>query len=127
MAAVEPMLTIRPCPFEIMPGITAWQQRNTPLRLIRHAYVRTAQRSKGIGGKLLCELRKLTPRPVLIGTWAAATWAIRFYEKHGFRLVTPAKKNRLLKKYWNIPERLVETSVVLGDARWFADAAKVTW
>ena len=83
--------------------------------LVRHAYVRTAQRNKGIGGKLLCELRKLTSRPVLIGTWAAATWAIRFYEKHGFRLVTPAEKSRLLKKYWSIPERQVETSVVLGD------------
>ena len=88
--------------------------------LIRHAYVRTAQRNKGIGGKLLCELRKLTSRPVLMGTWAAASWAIRFYEKHGFRLVTPEEKNRLLKKYWSIPERQVETSVVLGDGRWFS-------
>ena len=88
--------------------------------LIRHAYVRTAQRSKGIGGKLLSELRTLTSRPVLMGTWAAATWAIKFYEKHGFRLVTPEEKNRLLKKYWSIPERQVETSVVLGDGRWFS-------
>jgi N-acetylglutamate synthase-like GNAT family acetyltransferase len=87
--------------------------------LIRHAYVRTAKRKHGIGGKLLCELRKLTTRPVLMGTWAAATWAIRFYEKHHFRLVTPEEKNRLLKKYWSIPERQVETSVVLGDERWF--------
>jgi N-acetylglutamate synthase-like GNAT family acetyltransferase len=88
--------------------------------LIRHAYVRTAKRNKGVGGKLLCELRKLTARPVLMGTWAAATWAIRFYERHGFRLVTPEEKNRLLKKYWSIPERQVETSVVLGDERWFS-------
>jgi mannose-6-phosphate isomerase-like protein (cupin superfamily) len=88
--------------------------------LIRHAYVRTAKRGEGIGGKLLCELRKLASRPVLIGTWAAATWAIKFYEKHGFRLVTPEEKNRLLKKYWSIPERQVETSVVLGDERWFS-------
>ena len=87
--------------------------------LIRHAYVRTTNRSQGIGGKLLAGLRKLTARPVLIGTWAAATWAVRFYEKHGFRLVTPEEKNRLLKKYWSIPERQVETSVVLGDERWF--------
>ena len=87
--------------------------------LIRHAYVRTAARNKGIGGKLLCELRRLTTCPVLIGTWAAATWAIRFYERHGFQLVTPEEKNRLLKKYWSIPERQVETSVVLGDERWF--------
>ena len=89
------------------------------MTLIRHAYVRTASRNRGIGGKLLAELRKLTARPVLIGTWAAATWAIRFYEKHGFRLVTPEEKDRLLKKYWSIPERQVETSVVLGDERWF--------
>jgi hypothetical protein len=57
---------------------------------------------------------------VLIGTWAAAIWAVRFYQKHGFRLVTPEEKNRLLKKYWSIPERQVETSVVLGDERWFS-------
>jgi N-acetylglutamate synthase-like GNAT family acetyltransferase len=83
--------------------------------LIRHAYVRTANRGKGIGGRLLVELRKLTARPILIGTWAAATWAITFYEKHGFRMVTPAEKDRLLKKYWSIPERQVETSVVLRE------------
>jgi GNAT superfamily N-acetyltransferase len=88
--------------------------------LIRHAYVRTAKRGSGIGGKLLAELRKMTDRPVLIGTWAAAIWAVRFYEKHGFRLVTPEEKNRLLKKYWAIPERQVETSVVLADERWFS-------
>jgi mannose-6-phosphate isomerase-like protein (cupin superfamily) len=87
--------------------------------LIRHAYVRTTHRSRGIGGNLLAELRTLTARPVLIGTWAAAIWAVRFYEKHGFRLVTPEEKNRLLKKYWSIPERQVDTSVVLGDERWF--------
>ncbi len=83
--------------------------------LIRHAYVRTVHRSKGIGGKLLCELRRLTPRPILIGTWAAATWAIRFYERHGFRQVSVDEKNRLLKKYWTIPDRQVETSVVLAE------------
>lgn len=88
--------------------------------LIRHAYVRTCRRGQGIGGKLLSELRQLTSRPVLMGTWAAATWAISFYEKHGFRLVTPEEKDRLLKRYWSIPERQVETSVVLGDQRWFS-------
>jgi N-acetylglutamate synthase-like GNAT family acetyltransferase len=82
--------------------------------LIRHAYVRTANRGQGIGGKLLAILRTKTTRPILIGTWAAATWAIRFYEKHGFRTVTPDEKDRLLKKYWSIPERQVETSVVLA-------------
>ncbi|MBN1813931.1 MAG: GNAT family N-acetyltransferase [Anaerolineae bacterium] len=85
--------------------------------LIRHAYVRTTQRRKGIGGKLLSHLLTLTERPILIGTWAAATWAIRFYEKYGFRLVSEEEKNRLLKKYWSIPERQVETSVVLVEGQ----------
>ncbi|MGO9108109.1 MAG: N-acetyltransferase family protein [Thermoguttaceae bacterium] len=91
--------------------------------LIRHAYVRTAKRARGIGGKLLAELLKMTDRPVLIGTWAAAAWAIRFYEKHGFRMVTPEEKDRLLKKYWSIPERQIETSVVLAEERWFKESA----
>jgi N-acetylglutamate synthase-like GNAT family acetyltransferase len=85
--------------------------------LIRHAYVRTAMRGKGIGGKLLAHLKTLAVRPTLVGTWAAATWAIGFYEKHGFRLVTWEEKERLLRKYWNIPERQTETSVVLADRR----------
>ena len=83
--------------------------------LIRHAYVRTANRNQGIGGMLLTHLRTITDRPVLIGTWADAVWAIGFYEKHGFRVVDADEKNVLLKKYWNIPERQVETSVVLTD------------
>ncbi len=86
--------------------------------LIRHAYVRTARRNQGIGRLLLSTLRQFTTRPVLIGTWAAATWAIRFYESHGFQMVTPEEKDRLLRRYWSIPERQVETSVVLGDDRW---------
>jgi GNAT superfamily N-acetyltransferase len=83
--------------------------------LIRHAYVRTASRNQGIGGKLLSHLRTITARPVLIGTWADAVWAIAFYEKHGFHVVDPQEKDRLLKKYWNIPDRQVETSVVLAE------------
>lgn len=83
--------------------------------LIRHAYVRTVQRNKGIGGKLLSHLKKMTDRPVLIGTWADAVWAVRFYQKHGFRMVSAEEKNMLLKKYWSIPERQVETSVVLAE------------
>ncbi len=73
--------------------------------LIRHAYVRTVKRNSGIGGKLLSHLKTLTKKPILIGTWAAADWAIRFYEKHGFIVVSTEEKNILLKKYWNIPER----------------------
>ena len=86
--------------------------------LIRHAYVRTARQNKGIGGKLLSHLRTLTSRPILLGTWADATWAIRFYEEHGFRLVTPEEKDRLLRKYWSIPDRQIETSVVLAEENW---------
>jgi len=81
--------------------------------LIRHAYVRTHGQGKGIGAKLLAHLRTLTQRPVLIGTWKDASWAIGFYEKHGFRLVDDEERDRLLKKYWSIPQRQVETSVVL--------------
>jgi N-acetylglutamate synthase-like GNAT family acetyltransferase len=88
--------------------------------LIRHAYVRTSVRRAGIGAKLLAHLRTLTDRPVLIGTWAAATWAVDFYEKHGFQRVSEAEKNRLLATYWAIPERQIETSVVLADEAWFA-------
>ena len=84
--------------------------------LIRHAYVRTARRNQGIGGMLLKKLLLKTDRPILIGTWADAVWAIRFYEKHGFRLVTPQEKDMLLNRYWSIPERQVETSVVLADS-----------
>jgi N-acetylglutamate synthase-like GNAT family acetyltransferase len=91
--------------------------------LIRHAYVRTADRSKGVGGKLLSHLKTLTERPTLVGTWRAATWAVAFYEKHGFRLVTPDEKERLLKKYWSISERQIETSVVLADAKWLKTRA----
>ena len=90
--------------------------------LIRHAYVRTVFRNQGIGGNLLKHLRASTTRPILIGTWAAAIWAVAFYEKHGFRKVTPAEKDRLLKKYWSIPDRQVETSVVLADDKWFGTA-----
>jgi hypothetical protein len=64
---------------------------------------------------LLSELREKTGRPILIGTWADAAWAIRFYEKHGFRLVSSEERDRLLKTYWSIPERQIETSVVLRD------------
>jgi GNAT superfamily N-acetyltransferase len=87
--------------------------------LIRHSYVRTAKRGQGIGSKLLSALREFTDRPLLIGTWADAVWALNFYEKHGFRLVTQEEKDRLLKTYWSIPERQVETSVVLVDPNSF--------
>ena len=88
--------------------------------LIRHAYVRTSSQKRGIGAHLLAHLRELTQRPVLIGTWADATWAIRFYQRHGFRLVSPDEKTLLLRRYWTIPDRQVQTSVVLADQNWIS-------
>ncbi len=82
--------------------------------LIRHAYVRTAHRNQGIGGELLGQIMDRATRPVLIGTWADAFWAIRFYERHGFKVVSPGEKERLLRKYWSVPDRQIVTSVVLA-------------
>ena len=82
--------------------------------LIRHAYVRTAHRNQGIGGELLGQIMDGATRPVLIGTWADAFWAIRFYERHGFKVVSPGEKERLLRKYWSVPARQIVTSVVLA-------------
>jgi len=90
--------------------------------LIRHAYVDPGAQRRGVGASLLTQLLNAIPSPVLVGTWAAAWWAIRFYEKHGFQLVTPEEKNRLLRTYWTISPRQVETSVVLADPKWFASA-----
>ena len=81
--------------------------------LIRHAYVSPERQGTGIGSRLLGHLLSLPHQRLLVGTWADATWAVRFYERHGFRLVTPAEKDRLLRRYWSIPERQVDTSVVL--------------
>jgi N-acetylglutamate synthase-like GNAT family acetyltransferase len=86
--------------------------------LIRHAYVLTSDQKRGVGAALLTHLLRLATAPVLVGTWADARWAIRFYEKYGFERVDAAEKNRLLKKYWSVPERQIETSVVLADRRW---------
>jgi GNAT superfamily N-acetyltransferase len=82
--------------------------------LIRHAYVLSSHQRRGIGEKLLRHLLKMVrTSEVLVGTWEAAYWAIRFYEKHGFKLVTKKETDQLLLKYWNIPKRQIETSVVL--------------
>jgi GNAT superfamily N-acetyltransferase len=88
--------------------------------LIRHAYVRRDHQHRGIGGGLLNHLMARTERPVLIGTWAAARWAIRFYEKYGFEVIEGSEKDCLLRRYWSIPDRQIETSVVLADAKWRA-------
>ena len=81
--------------------------------LIRHAYVRPADQGRGIGAGLLARLRHRGARPLMIGTWADAAWAIRFYEKHGFELAPAEQKSALLRRYWSVPERQIETSVVL--------------
>ena len=81
--------------------------------LIRHAYVRTGRQRSGTGAALMEHLRAQTDRRILVGTWAAASWAIRFYERNGFSLVAPAEAAALLRRYWSIPERQIETSVVL--------------
>jgi GNAT superfamily N-acetyltransferase len=85
--------------------------------LIRHAYVLPGSQGRGVGGALLLHLRSRTPtaRQMLVGTWAEADWAIRFYRRNGFELVSPERKTALLGTYWNIPERQIETSVVLAD------------
>ena len=89
-------------------------QRVLDVTLIRHAYVLTTHQRKGIGGRLLKHLVDLTESSVLmIGTWEDADWAVHFYEKHGFELVSRIEKERLLRKYWNVPDRQIETSVVL--------------
>jgi GNAT superfamily N-acetyltransferase len=126
----EPYMSGEELRHEISDGVRFWgEQRDGVLAgvmgiqdvrdvtLIRHAYVRTADRRQGVGSRLLSHLRTLTSRPVLIGTWADATWAIAFYQKHGFRLVTPDEKDRLLRKYWSLPDRQIVTSVVLSEAR----------
>ena len=94
--------------------------------LLRHAYVRTRERNRGIGGKLVTHVKTLITRPMLVGTWAAAGWAITFYQKHGFTLVDQEEKQRLLRKYWSIPDRQIETSVVLADKKWFVDPGSRT-
>jgi GNAT superfamily N-acetyltransferase len=128
----EPYMPMAELQHELQAGVEFWGyqgnggelagvmgiQHVRDVTLIRHAYVRTVDRQQGIGTQLLAHLSSLTSRPILIGTWADATWAVAFYQKHGFRLLTPQEKNRLLKLYWTIPQRQIETSVVLADSNW---------
>jgi GNAT superfamily N-acetyltransferase len=127
----EPYMPLDELKQEIRDGIAFWGyqsggelvgvmgiQDRGEVTLIRHAYVQTAQRRMGIGEKLLRQLERMTAKPILIGTWTAAAWAIRFYEKNGYRLLSRPEIERLLRKYWRISERQIETSVVLADARW---------
>jgi len=122
----EPYMTSRALYQEIQGVVVFWGfelegelagvmgiQDKGDVTLIRHAYVRTRLRKQGIGAKLLKYLEGTTNKPILIGTWKDASWAISFYEKNGYLLVSEAEKSRLLRRYWSIPERQIETSVVL--------------
>jgi GNAT superfamily N-acetyltransferase len=122
----EPYMTASALKNEIDAGVDFWGwdeagalagvmgiQSVRDVTLIRHAYVRTAHQGRGIGRELLAFFAERTDGPLLVGTWAAADWAIRFYERHGFRLVSPPEKDRLLNTYWAISSRQRETSVVL--------------
>lgn len=126
----EPYMPIEELEREIDGGVAFWGaevaaelagvmgiQDRGEVDLIRHAYVRTRYRSRGIGSALLHHLERQTNKPILIGTWAAAVWAIRFYEKHGYRVLNRDETRMLLRRYWNIPERQIDTSVVLADPR----------
>jgi len=128
----EPYMSREELQHEIDAGVVFWgyEEKGTlagvmglqPVRdvtLIRHAYVRTDRQKRGIGAQLLSHLRNLAKGPVLIGTWADAAWAIRFYEKHGFQMVDEQQKDRLLKQYWTVSERQMETSVILADPTWW--------
>ncbi len=123
----EPYMPFEELRKEIEAGIVFWGleydgelqgvmgiQDKGEVTLIRHAYVRTRSQNRGIGTKLLRHLEKTTEKPILIGTWAAASWAISFYQRNGYTLVLGEEKDCLLRKYWSIPERQVETSVVLA-------------
>jgi N-acetylglutamate synthase-like GNAT family acetyltransferase len=88
--------------------------------LVRHAYVASFAQRSGVGTKLLRHVEGLVDKPILIGTWAAAVWAIQFYQRNGFTIVPDGDKDRLLRTYWSIPARQIETSVVLANERWSA-------
>jgi GNAT superfamily N-acetyltransferase len=99
-------------------GVLAGAMGMQPVRdvdLIRHAYVRPDHQRSGVGGALLRHLRGLSTRRMLVGTWAAAEWAVRFYRLHGFELVPAEQTPSLLKTYWTVPDRQIETSVVLAN------------
>lgn len=122
----EPYMPLDELKAEIAAGVafSGWEETDAlkgvmgiqpvqDVHLIRHAYVVTARQGQGIGAALLRHLLARTPGRILVGTWAAASWAVRFYQRHGFALTDTATKTRLLKTYWTVPDRQIETSVVL--------------
>jgi GNAT superfamily N-acetyltransferase len=124
----DPYMSLAELASEISAGVVFWAYESEgevigvmgvqpvgDVDLIRHAYVRPGGQRRGVGAALMGHIRSLSSRQMLVGTWAAATWAIAFYQRHGFVLVTPEQKTALLKTYWTIPERQIETSVVLAN------------
>jgi GNAT superfamily N-acetyltransferase len=124
----EPYMASHELDAEIAAGVAFWGYEADgalvgimgiqPVRdvdLIRHAYVSPDSQGRGIGSALLEHLARANTRRILVGTWAAADWAIRFYRRHGFEQVSPERKTALLKAYWKIPDRQIETSVVLAN------------
>ncbi|MDQ6721154.1 MAG: GNAT family N-acetyltransferase [Candidatus Dormibacteraeota bacterium] len=124
----EPYMSSRELDREIAAGVAFWAHEADgmlvgvmgiqPVRdfdLIRHAYVLPGSQRHGVGGVLLEHIRGLGKRRMLVGTWAAADWAIRFYRRHGFQLTSPDQKTALLKAYWTVPDRQIEASVVLAN------------
>lgn len=122
----EPYMPLDELEREIAGGVAFWLaerdgallgvmgiQDKGEVALVRHAYVASAAQRRGVGSALLAHVTALAGKPVLIGTWAAASWAVDFYRRHGFCLVSEAEKDRLLRRYWSIPARQIETSVVL--------------
>jgi GNAT superfamily N-acetyltransferase len=127
----EPYMPMDELQREIAAGIEFWiagegaqvlgvmgMQDKGDVALVRHAYTATAAQRKGIGSGLLRHIERLTAKPILIGTWADAKWAIGFYQRNGYTVVSHADKEQLLRKYWSIPVRQIDTSVVLADRRW---------
>jgi N-acetylglutamate synthase-like GNAT family acetyltransferase len=105
-------------------GVMGMQDKGD-VALVRHAYVASNIQRIGLGTRLLRHVESCTDKPILIGTWAAASWAIEFYRRNGYTLVDDEQKDRLLRRYWSIPARQIETSVVLANARWLRGQASI--
>jgi len=127
----EPYMPMEELRQEIADGVEFWGyeaekaligvmgiQDKGDVSLIRHAYVRTNNRRKGVGTALLRHIESQTTKPILVGTWLDAAWAVRFYQKNGYEILSRSETERLLRKYWNVPERQIETSVVLASPKW---------
>ena len=127
----EPYMSADELRKEIAEGVVFWVaeqdgrlagamgiQDKGDVALVRHAYVAPATQRSGVGTRLLQHVESLVDKPILIGTWAAAAWAVDFYRRNGYSLVTTGEKDKLLRTYWSIPPGQIENSVVLANAQW---------